>query len=164
MRKSLRKDARIAILAALASVGIALFAWWLVSHVFAASTIERLSLYDDKRGTSFSVIVNPSSPQLGQFIFVVPGFGQYSGGAGDSITFPDPPTVVYYAGTNDSDDKIIRFFIDRATSNGWHIFREPGKLSTDVKASVIFDKNHVGSLFVRTFEPERLNRSLRGDR
>lgn len=86
------------------------------------------------------------------------------GSRGFRLGVEDPPTSVYYAGTNDSDDEIIRFFIDKATSNGWYIFRGPGKLSTDVKVSVIFDKDHIGSLFVRTFEPERLNRSLRGEK
>lgn len=85
MRKVLRIDTRIAILAPLVLVGVALFAWWMVSQVFATSPVERLTFYDDKRATSFTVVVNPLSPQLGQFIFSISGVGQYAGGSADSF-------------------------------------------------------------------------------
>ena len=74
------------------------------------------------------------------------------------------PTIGYYAGTNDSDDKIFSFFIDKATSNGWSILREPEQITMVERMSVVFHKDNVGWLFVRTFEPERLNQLLRGEK
>ena len=86
------------------------------------------------------------------------------GSRGFTMGTEDPPTVVYYAGTNNSDAEIIRFFIDKATSNGWYIFSGPKRMTTIDKVSVIFHKDDVGSLFVKTFEPEELNRLLRGEK
>ena len=86
------------------------------------------------------------------------------GSRGFTMGTEDPPTVVYYAGTNNSDAEIIRFFIDQATSNGWYIFRGPGRLTTADRVSVILHKDDLGSLFVRTYDPERLNRLLRGEK
>ena len=83
------------------------------------------------------------------------------GSRGFTMGTEDPPTVVYYAGTNDSDDEIIRFFIDQATSNGWYIFRGPERMTNVDRVSVILHKDDVGSLFVRTYDPERLNSFLR---
>lgn len=79
----------------------------------------------------------------------------------DRQGFKDPPTVVYYAGTNDADQDIVRFFITEASSHGWVIFNGPGQQFTDEKVSVTFVKEGVGSLFVRLYDPERLNRSFR---
>ena len=73
----------------------------------------------------------------------------------------DPATVVYYAGTNDPDQDIVRFFITEATSHGWVIFKGPGHQASDEKVSVTFVKEGVGSLFVRLYDPERLNRNFR---
>jgi len=76
----------------------------------------------------------------------------------------DPPTVLYYAGTNDSDDEIMNFFIEQAISNGWSIFRGPGRLSTAARVTVVLRKDDVGTLFVKTYDPERLNSLFQGEK
>ncbi len=86
------------------------------------------------------------------------------GSRGFTMGTEDPPVVMYYAGTNNSDAEIIRFFIDQATSNGWYIFSGPKRMTNVDRVTVILHKDDVGSLFVKTFEPETLNRFLRGEK
>ena len=78
----------------------------------------------------------------------------------------DPPTIMYFAGTTDADEKIIKFFTDAAISNGWYVFRGPGKLSTDVKTEVILHKDDrdIGSLFIRLYGPKQLNSLFLGEK
>ena len=86
------------------------------------------------------------------------------GTRGFTMGTEDPPTIMYYAGTNDSDDEITDFFIDQATSNDWYIFRGPGRLSSAARVSVVLHKDGVGSLFVKVYDPERLNSLLQGEK
>ena len=88
------------LLAILVSVAAIIGLWWFVSQGSATiSSVERLTFYDDKRGTSFTLVVNPSSTQFGQFIFAVSGLGQYQGGSADAIQIlPDGRISLHYQG------------------------------------------------------------------
>ena len=76
----------------------------------------------------------------------------------------DPPTIMYFAGTTDGDEKIIKFFTDVATSNNWYIFRGPAKLDTASEIAIIFRKDSLGSLHLSLFEPQKLNTYLTSDK
>ncbi len=48
-------------------------------------TVAEVSFWDDKRGTTFTIGVDASSPRFGHFNFAVSGFGQYLGEVGSSL-------------------------------------------------------------------------------
>lgn len=99
MRHALHSHRRFAAIIAAALVALIIPAAWFVYSAVASSPAHPIRLYDDKRGTSFSLVADPSSGHAGRFIFAVQGVGQYRGGSRESVReLPNGRIQVHYKG------------------------------------------------------------------